>query len=571
MQLDVQWFIYALVQNQIVSAEQAVELNDEFGGDPTLEEYAEEIQRQLSAEFDVAGAANLAKQIRMVVRYAISQASTGTSPEIFEEIEEVIEPETPVQPLPLPITPPPMAPRPLSQVPAQEVVEIVEEEEVYEEIIEEVVEEDAVTGDDSDEIAYADDPQIELETAPDPEPEPAPQEEELAPPPPGSKEDRKEDLSGEDASKVPPLLTIPGLQDRYLEPFEKLISLSETGYRDVMIKLLLELRDCGASDLYVSSDQPLMVRFNRNFGRLMRKKINSIEAMKLNMAVLNLTRRSKFEQEHEINCVLDFTRNRVRASIFKTRTGVCGAFHFVPEDPLPLDKLGILPEDAGALQDLLAKKNGLFIVAGVAGSGKNTMLLSLLDQLNRKEPIRIVTLENPLENVIPCKEALVSQRELGRHIQPGATALDHLLKEDPNAIFIGDLNEDSILDEALIAAGNLRIAGALTASVDTAGIIRYLVDAMPQEQRQTALAVTAERLRGILCLRQLPGIGNKPEVIYELFMAPEGWQKQWEEKGTLPLVRSFTQCIREKLRQRRITADSVRDHFFDISRSASDQ
>ena len=154
MQLDVQWFIYALVQNQIVSAEQAVELNDEFGGDPTLEEYAEEIQRQLSAEFDVAGAATMAKQIRMVVRYAISQASTGTSPEIFEEIEEVIEPETPVQPLPLPITPPPMAPRPLSQVPAQEVVEIVEEEEVYEEIIEEVVEEDAVTGDDSDEIAY---------------------------------------------------------------------------------------------------------------------------------------------------------------------------------------------------------------------------------------------------------------------------------------------------------------------------------------------------------------------------------------------------------------------------------
>ena len=50
MQLDVQWFIYALADNDIVSAEDAVMFNDELGGDPTLEVFSQELFQAISAE-----------------------------------------------------------------------------------------------------------------------------------------------------------------------------------------------------------------------------------------------------------------------------------------------------------------------------------------------------------------------------------------------------------------------------------------------------------------------------------------------------------------------------------------
>ena len=53
MQLDVQWFIYALADNNIVSAEDAVRFNDDLGGDPTLETFSQELLAALTKDLTV--------------------------------------------------------------------------------------------------------------------------------------------------------------------------------------------------------------------------------------------------------------------------------------------------------------------------------------------------------------------------------------------------------------------------------------------------------------------------------------------------------------------------------------
>lgn len=91
MQLDVQWFIYALADNNIVSAEDAVRFNDELGGDPTLETFSQELFAALSHDLTVEEKAEINMQFQKITRFAISQASSGVSPSIFEVVEEPIE------------------------------------------------------------------------------------------------------------------------------------------------------------------------------------------------------------------------------------------------------------------------------------------------------------------------------------------------------------------------------------------------------------------------------------------------------------------------------------------------
>ena len=92
MQLDVQWFIYALADNNIVSAEDAVRFNDDLGGDPTLETFSQELLAALTKDLTVEQKAEINMQFQKITRFAISQASTGVSPSIFEVVEEPIEP-----------------------------------------------------------------------------------------------------------------------------------------------------------------------------------------------------------------------------------------------------------------------------------------------------------------------------------------------------------------------------------------------------------------------------------------------------------------------------------------------
>ncbi len=59
------------------------------------------------------------------------------------------------------------------------------------------------------------------------------------------------------------------------------------------------------------------------------------------------------------------------------------------------------------------ERNGLILVTGATGSGKSTSLAALLDLINERKVVHVVTLEDPVEFVHPAKRATFNQRELG--------------------------------------------------------------------------------------------------------------------------------------------------------------
>ncbi|OQA86176.1 MAG: Twitching mobility protein [Lentisphaerae bacterium ADurb.Bin242] len=102
MQLDVQWFVSALLDNEMITLEEAVNLDNELGSNAPLQTYAQTLLERMAANMSEEDANNLVGMIQQVYDFAAEQAATGVVPDIF--IQEV-EPEPAPEPAPEPKRP----------------------------------------------------------------------------------------------------------------------------------------------------------------------------------------------------------------------------------------------------------------------------------------------------------------------------------------------------------------------------------------------------------------------------------------------------------------------------------
>ena len=77
MQLDSQWFLKTLVDNQIMTYDQGMQINQSLGGEPDLMTYAQEVLNRLCAGMSQEEAQNWATQLEQVIEFAQQQAASG--------------------------------------------------------------------------------------------------------------------------------------------------------------------------------------------------------------------------------------------------------------------------------------------------------------------------------------------------------------------------------------------------------------------------------------------------------------------------------------------------------------
>lgn len=87
MDLNIQWFIYALTDNQIMDLERCIALYEQLDETPSLEGYAQEILNVLAESLSSEEAEELLEQFQIAIQFASEQAHKGASPSIFKEPE----------------------------------------------------------------------------------------------------------------------------------------------------------------------------------------------------------------------------------------------------------------------------------------------------------------------------------------------------------------------------------------------------------------------------------------------------------------------------------------------------
>jgi type II secretory ATPase GspE/PulE/Tfp pilus assembly ATPase PilB-like protein len=168
-------------------------------------------------------------------------------------------------------------------------------------------------------------------------------------------------------------------------------------------------------------------------------------------------------------------------------------------EPIPLDKLGILPHNLERLKNAVGKPYGLFFVCGPTGSGKTTTLHSVLNHLNTPET-KIWTAEDPVEITQKGLRQVQVNRKSGLDF---ATAMRAFLRADPDIIMVGEMRDKETVSMGVEASltGHLVFATLHTNSAPES-IVRLLDMGMdPFNFADALLGVLAQRLAKRLCPR----------------------------------------------------------------------
>jgi twitching motility protein PilT len=168
-------------------------------------------------------------------------------------------------------------------------------------------------------------------------------------------------------------------------------------------------------------------------------------------------------------------------------------------------------------KEIVELRQGLVIVTGITGSGKSTTVASLLHHINRTRPVRIITLEDPVEYVIFSDRALVSQRDLRAHVETFPDGLRSALREDPDILFVGEMRDRETTALALTAAETGHLVLSTLHTKDARGAISRIVDMFPPERATEIVCQLSFSLSYVLAQKLVPRKdGNGRRVAMEV-------------------------------------------------------
>src|SRR5213078_491688 len=253
-----------------------------------------------------------------------------------------------------------------------------------------------------------------------------------------------------------------------------------------------------ASDLHLKPMRPPLIRVQGKLIPLKTDPLKPGDLEKMLLPILNRAQREKFDA----NLSVDFGYGvpgvaRFRANLYMQRGTVGAVFRRIPIQILTIDQLE-LPQ---VIKDLTAIPDGLVLVTGPTGSGKSTTLAAMVSEIAEKEPLHIVTIEDPIEFLFIDKIAAISQREVGTDTPSFKEALRNAMRQDPDVIMVGEMRDTETVETVLTAAETGHLVFSTLHTNNAAQTIDRIIDTFPPDQHKQIRSQFALVLRGIISLK----------------------------------------------------------------------
>jgi twitching motility protein PilT len=278
-----------------------------------------------------------------------------------------------------------------------------------------------------------------------------------------------------------------------------------------MIELFKAAIERGASDIHVKSGDVVRVRLHGRLIPLTQQRVDHEQVKQLALKLIpHEIDRARVDQLLDYDCSWGLAGlGRFRVNILRQRGYFSIVLRVIPIDIPTFEDLR-LPK---VLESIADHERGLILVTGVTGSGKSSTMAAMVDWINQRKPVHIVTLENPIEFLHRDVKASITQRDVGTDTPSFMAGLRAALRQDPDVILIGEMRDKETIDIALKAAetGHLVVSTVHTRNaVQT--ISRLIAVFEPAEQEMIRVRIS-EALQAIVSQRLIPRKDGKGRVV----------------------------------------------------------
>ncbi len=254
---------------------------------------------------------------------------------------------------------------------------------------------------------------------------------------------------------------------------------------DNILRAAFELK---ASDIHLTVGVPPMFRINGELKRYGKEILQLDDTEGMGRAVIPESKWELFKEMGELDLSYAVPGiSRFRVNVYTQRGAVALAIRVISTNIPSIDDLNMPP----ILRSITEKPQGLVLVTGPTGSGKSTTLAAMIGYMNQMMRKHIITLEDPIEYLHKHGKCIIDQREIGADTKSFANALRAALRQDPDAILVGEMRDLETIQTAITAAetGHL-VFGTLHTQSAPASVERIIdvFDPAQQPQIRTQLA-----------------------------------------------------------------------------------
>jgi len=278
-----------------------------------------------------------------------------------------------------------------------------------------------------------------------------------------------------------------------------------------IVDLLQLAHNSKASDLILVVGASPILRVDGMVTRTDLPPLSPDDCKRLIFSMLNEEQLIQYRKNRELDISYPVSgMARFRVNIHQQRGSVAASMRRIPLEIPSFDALGL---QKNIIAKLCRLRRGLVLVTGQSGSGKTTTLASIIDFINSERPCHIITVEDPIEFVHKHKKAIVEQREVYSDSASFSSALHHILRQDPDIIFIGEMRDLETISSAITASETGQLVFATLHTIDASETINRIIDVFPWRQQQQIRTQLASTLKGVISQRLLPKAHGKGLVV----------------------------------------------------------
>ncbi len=278
-------------------------------------------------------------------------------------------------------------------------------------------------------------------------------------------------------------------------------------------KVFREMIKMKGSDLHMQVGQPVIFRVRGSLVPLKMEPITKekMEALLMPMMDERLTNIFWNEGGSDFSHVVEYEGEkwRFRVNLF-VQMGMPGMVSRKIERSIPNFEGLYLPP---SMERLVEYDQGMVLLAGVTGSGKSTTIASMLDFINHRKSVHILTIEDPIEFVYTSDKALINQREVGMDVKDFHIAMKHAVRQDPDIMLVGEMRDQESFGTAIHAAetGHL-VYGTIHAS-NAPSCIGRILDLFPQDMHKALRGAMAFNMKAIVAQKLIRTVVDKPSRV----------------------------------------------------------